>query len=486
MTQDGAARQTPSILGLRLLKSGAIYTGSLIMQRAVTFLILPLYLPALGAAQYGELALLISLIGVFVTVGAFGLETIILKRFLDLAAEPAQQHALVSTVNLFLIVAASMISVVGVVLALVLTDTRTATMVALAMGAATMQILVTTVPYAIWRAQESATIYARTNIQYSIVMALILVVTVVVLNWGIWGWLIANALAWLSTMPYAVGVSRSFWTPRLRPDLLGAALLLAVPLVPHSLAQWSLSVSDRAILSASVSLEEVGLYNLGYQTAGIAALCLTALNWTVMPHFTRATSNSRSLEHIVSIQILGTGLICLVGALLGPPILQTVLPADFDGATSIIPWVMLGYLFFGLYYIPMDFLVLREGRTRWIWVCTVLAAIGNISLNLIFIPVYGVEAAAVNTAVGYGILFATVTTLAAFQTAMLKEVPWRLLVIVAAILGLSYSLASFTRPDELWPAGLLRVGCIGVAAIAALVMTPAGRVVLRTVTNRTL
>jgi O-antigen/teichoic acid export membrane protein len=59
---------------------------------------------------------------------------------------------------------------------------------------------------------------------------------------------------------------------------------------------------------------------------------------------------------------------------------------------------------FGLYLIPTDSITLMLGKTRWLWIATVAAAGANLALNLAFVPQYGVMAAAVNTAVAYGVL----------------------------------------------------------------------------------
>jgi O-antigen/teichoic acid export membrane protein len=44
------------------------------------------------------------------------------------------------------------------------------------------------------------------------------------------------------------------------------------------------------------------------------------------------------------------------------------------------------------------------GRTRWLWVPTLLAAVTNVTLNVFLVPRFGVMAAAADTAIAYAVL----------------------------------------------------------------------------------
>lgn len=464
----------PRRASFALLKAGSVYSGSLMVQRSLGVLMIPLYVPAMGATQYGQLALLIAAMGIVVTISSFGLEAIVLRTFLDLSDQPSEQRRFVTTVQAFLLITSLTCSAIALVATYLLATAETTLLVALALAGCVLQVQATVVPFAVWRAEEKPLPYARTNVQYSLLMALMVVFLVLVLALGIWGWLVANLFAWACVTPLTLSVARRYWSKELSSKLLWPALVLAIPLVPHALAQWGLSLSDRMILSGSVSLEEIGVYNIGYQAAAVAGLLLTALNWTVMPRITSKASTSY-VTKLFSVQIFATGVICLCCALLGPIALQLFLPSEFGRSAAIVPWVTLGFLFFGLYYIPMDILVLQNGKTKWIWICTALAATGNIALNLFLVPVYGIEAAAFNTAAGYGILLVAVTSLAALQTNLLRDFPWAAFAVVSVILSAGYLVAIAISPQELWSAGLVRGLCIVVSGALAAGLTPVGR-----------
>ena len=69
----------------------------------------------------------------------------------------------------------------------------------------------------------------------------------------------------------------------------------------------------------------------------------------------------------------------------------------------------MGYGFLGLYSIPMNGATLMAGRGRFAWVATVGSAGLNIALLFVFVPNYGIKAAAIASAVGYLVLLVTIS-----------------------------------------------------------------------------
>jgi O-antigen/teichoic acid export membrane protein len=64
-------------------------------------------------------------------------------------------------------------------------------------------------------------------------------------------------------VPYVILTARNVKVA-LRWDVTKSALAFGLPLVPHTLATWVLEFADRAILERFVSLDDLGLYSMGY------------------------------------------------------------------------------------------------------------------------------------------------------------------------------------------------------------------------------
>ncbi|HSJ55106.1 MAG TPA: polysaccharide biosynthesis C-terminal domain-containing protein, partial [Anaerolineae bacterium] len=183
-----------------------------------------------------------------------------------------------------------------------------------------------------------------------------------------------------------------------------ASLAFAVPLIPHLLSLWILNLSDRFVLQRYVSLDDVGIYNLGYQAASVVQLlAFSAMNaWS--PFFYRTADEpgaprllSRfSTYYWLAVAFLGTGLIAVARD--GLAIIATR-PA-YHVAYLVVPWVVLGFVMRGFYFVFVTALY-HTKRVKALPLVTVLSGLLNIGLNLLFVPRYGYMAAAVNTFVAY-------------------------------------------------------------------------------------
>ena len=78
--------------------------------------------------------------------------------------------------------------------------------------------------------------------------------------------------------------------------------------------------------------------------------------------------------------------------------------SEYWSGISVIPILVLGVYFTFMYQFPVNFEFFHK-KTQIIAMGTLLAAVVNIILNTVFIPIWGMYGAAVATAISYGILF---------------------------------------------------------------------------------
>ena len=127
-----------------------------------------------------------------------------------------------------------------------------------------------------------------------------------------------------------------------------------------------------------------------------------------MPVYARASQSSeaiKALRDVVTFQFLIVAFLGMAAATLGPPTLLLLVPPSYWEAATFVPLLCLGAVLFGWYFVPMDSIVLIEGRTRSLFVWTLIAAATNVALNVYSSLDYGAIVAAASTAVGYGLLF---------------------------------------------------------------------------------
>lgn len=184
------------------------------------------------------------------------------------------------------------------------------------------------------------------------------------------------------------------------------ALVLGLPLVPHVLTNWALSVSDRLILERYVPAADIGRYSLAYLFNLALALVSGAIVQTLNPMvMRRLTAN----EHDALVPKLGTYAIAAIAwvsvatVAVAPDAVTLLAPPSYSGAETYVTYVVLGAVFQCLYFV-WSLGTWYSKRTHWMPALSVAVAAATVGLNLLLVPRYGALAAAVVTAVSYGML----------------------------------------------------------------------------------
>jgi O-antigen/teichoic acid export membrane protein len=227
------------------------------------------------------------------------------------------------------------------------------------------------------------------------------------------------------------------------------AVRFGTTLVPHAFALWALLLIDRAVLIGLVSARELGIYSLAATVGVPVAIAVQSLNQAMMPAYANAGINSGQRDHLsdlIVVQITGVLVICLAGALLGGPLLQIMAPATYGSAAPLVAWIVLGYVFLGLYFVPMNGITLGAGRSGFVWTVSALGAATNVALLVIFVPRGGITAAAIASAGAYAVLLVAIAVYAR-RPENPARYRWSHLVPAGAVAGAVYVAARLTTPD---------------------------------------
>ncbi len=464
-------------LGDGAVRGGAVYAAATAFPRGMSLLLLPLYVRALAPAEYGQLAVIVTLSAALGTMLSFGLETAVFRSYMRLAGSPVEQHRFVNSIGLFsMLVPPGIAAVLGAVTWAAARDLVAIPGDALAIGllGTGVQVSATIFPMAVLRAQERLSPYLKANLVFGVTNSGLTFLAVVVFHMGVAGWFAAALASYLLLLFVGLNAIGHRWSRSLDTRMLAGALAFGLPMVPHAFAHWGLTLSDRIILGAFRDSSEIGVYNVAYQFAMPIGVLVAAMNQGIMPMYVRASTNDtgvRSLARLVTHQAVITSLLGLAVALLAPSIIDLALPPDYSAASDLVVWIALGYTLYGLYLIPMDTLVLVSGRTRWIWVGTAIAAATNVGLNLAFVPEGGAVAAAVNTAVAYAVLVTVITVYMIMTTEKRLAYDWIRIGQRSGLVLLAYVTTVGLLPNDGRPLTLLLRGLVVLAVGAVLLGT---------------
>ncbi len=458
------------------MRSATVFALAAALQRGLQFVLLPLYTRALTPGQYGILSLILSVAAAVAILFAFGLDLSIFRTFFGLADDPKRQARFVSSIWRFLLV-------VPLTLAVIIGMSIWAFWghvgkidgpeVLLALLSAALLVAATTVPLAILRAGKRLRDYLVVTGTSAVSTAGLTVLFVVVFHDGTLGWLVALCIANACTLTIAA-ITLPF-EPSLGFDrsAVRRALMFGLPLLPHFLSQWALQLADRAICAGIVSAVALGIYSLAANMAVPAMVLVQSLNNGFMPAYALAgttASARKSLPEMVTVQVVVVTIICLGGALLGPPFVSVASPASYHSAGALVPWLILGYGFLGLYYIPMNGATLGAGRGRFAWIATATSAATNVGLLYIFVPIDGIYAAAVASAVGYLVLLVTIAIYAAGRGNPVVY-PWSHIVPAVALAAIIFAVSATVIPSEGISALIVRSAVVIVAIPMILIVS---------------
>jgi len=179
-----------------------------------------------------------------------------------------------------------------------------------------------------------------------------------------------------------------------------------LPLLVSSLSDQILNQFDRIMINSIMDSKAAGFYSIGYNIGMLTLLVISAIQLSIGPDFFKYMNNNnfQKLDKLVDrmfsfIFIFAFGLI-----LFGENILFLLSDPKFYLGASVIPPVVGGYVFYGLFAYYSSYISYIK-KNIYLTISTLIAGITNIVLNIIYIPKFGFVAAAYTTLVSYFILF---------------------------------------------------------------------------------
>jgi O-antigen/teichoic acid export membrane protein len=180
-----------------------------------------------------------------------------------------------------------------------------------------------------------------------------------------------------------------------------------LPLLPTSLALYILFALDRYILQHFSTLEAVAVYAFAYKVASLLDILVTrpfAIDWA--PRRFKIATQPRSAEKYAEALVLylfaAVGFALLVLAI-SPVLYAWVAPPHYAEGISVVPIILVAYVFHGLSY-PLNVGIMLKDKTRYLPLISWLSAGVCIGLNIWLVPVYGIMGAAWATLISYAIL----------------------------------------------------------------------------------
>ena len=273
--------------------------------------------------------------------------------------------------------------------------------------------------------------------------------------------LFSSSFAMLLLMP----VFLSKFNLKLRLKVLGELWRFGIPNVPALLLFFVIEFSGRKILEVTHGEEMVGLYSAGHRLGMFMAIVTNAFRFAWQPFFLAEAKNEgaeQTFARVFTYYFAVASILFLLFVMFAVDLVKmripfteiTVINEAFWGGLVVFPMILMSHFFDGI-YANFSVGVYIKKLTRLIPLIMGITAVFNLTANLIFIPRYGMLAAAWVALVSYALM-------ALVQYSLINRhypVPyeWGRVIKIAVPCGL-VAAAFFIHPGTvIWRLGLLAI-----------------------------
>lgn len=398
----------------RLGKETLIYGMSTVLARLLNFCLVPFYTYYLLPGSYGVIATTFAVIALLNVLFLFGMD----QSYLRFASEPGKktevfQHCFYGVLINGLVLSVLLWLFAKPFAALIGIGSSQMHLVHLAVWILLLDVL-NMIPFTKLRLERRPWYFASVRTASIIVNVLCNILFIAVLHKGIAFILWANIFASLTSL---LLLSPVVWKellahkPQFDKPLFNNMLRFAWPFVPSGLASLFVSVIDKPILVHLVGLDQVGIYQANFKIGVFMMLLVSMFDQAWRPFFLAHAHEPNARQTFARVltcfTALGTWFLLGISFLI-PPIIQSNLFGNFHlispnywSGLNIIPCVLTGYFFYGLYVNFMVGPVMTKKTRVLLWI-TLLGAVTSITTNLTLVPHIGILGAGWAVTLSYG------------------------------------------------------------------------------------
>ena len=178
------------------------------------------------------------------------------------------------------------------------------------------------------------------------------------------------------------------------------------PLIFNTVGWWITNASDRYIITWMCGVATNGIYSVSYKIPSILNIFQTIFNqaWTLSAVKEHEKESSSFYTEIYTLYNLGLVLICSALIIIDKIIAKILFAKEFFEAWKFAPFLMISVVFGGLSGL-LEGVFIANKDTKIIAKTTIVGAIINVVLNIIFVKAIGAMGAAISTLIAYIIVW---------------------------------------------------------------------------------
>ena len=384
----------------KLLKNTFIIGIGVLCTKVISFIMIPLYTSWLNPLEYGNYDLLVSYLTLFVPFITVELEQAIFRFSLK---KPSM--AKVYFINAFFIATINMI-LADIIALLILHNSDCKYAFIVYFNSYSLYVLIFEYLRGIKKLKE----YSIYNIIISILILGMNFVFVPFLKMNARGLIYSFGIAYLIVDIFIAlkeGLISSLIKLKINFKILKDMITYSLPMIPNGISWWITNVSDRTMIRVFIGEFYNGLYAVSCKIPTIISLLFSIFNLSWQQSaIENSDDNDKNIFYNKTFNYLVPLLFCggIVIITLTPLLFKYLINEEYYQSIINVPILVLGSIFlcFSQFF---NGLLLANKKTKKIGLSTSIAAIINVTINLIFMKKYGLIIAGISTLVSYIFLF---------------------------------------------------------------------------------
>lgn len=367
--------------------------------KAIAFILAPLYSYYLTTEQYGTMDLITSTAALLVPFICFD----IYEATFRFSSDKQYDEKRVFSSSMAVLVPGSIIFLLVIVTSLLLNDNS---YLIIYTGFYVLLDALNNVMSQFLRSRNQMKSFALTGVINSIIVFLMNLLFLVYLKNGLNGWLVSFLLGKIAVtfyLFYSVRIFKNFSFAYVDKAYIKRFLKFCAPLVPTAIMWWIMNVSDRYMITFFIGTAATGIYSVATKLPSILSVFENIFYqaWqTTAINTLDDVDRDKFYSTIFNNYIIILGIAILGILIVAKPMVLFLFAENYASAWICMAPLILGVLFHALSG-NLGALYSVFKNTKGAFYSTMVGAVANIILNIIFIPIWGITGAALTTLIGY-------------------------------------------------------------------------------------
>jgi len=384
-----------------LVRNSFLFAIGSIGSKAISFFMLPLYTRLLSTSDYGQLDVLQTTISLLFPLITFQAVEAVFRYAVDMREK---NYASTILINGFFLCLVGML--ISFILFPIFTRFEPFSSYTSLFYSIMVLMMLDGIMKQFVRGLEKIKTFVAADLGYTASFVFFNIVFLVYLKMGLRGYFLSMVLGHLVSIVIILlfgGIFKYLNFKSFDKSLLKTMLVYSIPLIPNGLMWWVMNVSDRYMLTFFLGFGATGIYSVSYKFPSLITLVngifFMAWQLSAMQEYGKKGYEDfykNIFGVLASLLFVVTGLILLVLK----PLMNVFVSEAFYEAWKYVPLLLVGTIFqafssfFGTNYTASK-------KTKGAFSTSVYGAVVNIGINIILIPMWGIQAAAFSTMLAY-------------------------------------------------------------------------------------